>query len=236
MFGEKRHNLQEAPSVREKTVWEDLGLPELKRTMDGAKGSIEWRTEHNGIRLRFVIDVARTESDATNRLASVDIHGFDENASPEGMMTFKAACNRNQPGIYYDPQRNSREDKQTHTYWQVYYRRVEKAYRHNGLGTFGIELLEKLITMIGQRSPQAKGEWIQMDTQLSSVARLIADQEWLKGSGLGDYVSANRPDFHYLPHPKDEQDAFKLIAGVTEELDDVQGQSAPLVRFRKKLE
>lgn len=234
MFGEK---FRQREHQEDRRNWDGLKLPEMQPELEGcSNGQTEWKTEHRGIKLRFLINVTRQEVDYSPRKASIDIYGYDEESQdPERAMTFKLACNENSPAHYYDSSRNSPDDRNKHTYWQVYYRRVEKDYRRKGLGTLGVQLLEKLVMMMGEKDPKVKGEWIQMDTQLSSVARLIAGHEWLNQSGFGEYVSQDRPDFGYLPHEKDQQDAFKLIAGIGEELNDVVGKNIPQVRFRKQI-
>lgn len=234
MFGERFRRQEDAPDGGK---WDGLALPEMGPTVEGcSNGQGEWRTERNGLKLRFWFQVSRQEVDYSTRKASVDFYCYDENGKDtERIATFKLACNEDSPGKYYDSSRNSDEDKGIHRFWQVYYRRVEKDYRHKGLGTLGVQLMERLVAMMGEKDPAVKGEWIQMDTQLASVARLISDHEWLKRSGLGEYADESRPDFGYLPHPKDVQDAYKLITGVSEELNDVVGKNVPQVRFRKQL-
>jgi len=130
------------------------------------------------------------------------------------------------------PREYSGGDKTKHRYWNFFNRLVYKTQRQQGLAEYSILAVEDLIRKLAEKYPTMQYEWIQMDTKLTSVSRLIVDQEWLKEHGLGHLAKKHGTDFHYLPHPRDTERAIALLqASLVERKDS--SEAVPPVRYIK---
>lgn len=126
-------------------------------------------------------------------------------------------------------------DKKEHVYWRIYTRRVDESLRGSGIGSTCLEAYEQICRGIGDVYPSLKAEWITISTRLTSLTRLLIDQDWLKTHGLSEYARGGKTDFGYIPQPKDEKNVSLVLSAGTEELQDVTDKNTPEIELRKML-
>lgn len=124
------------------------------------------------------------------------------------------------------------DDGKAHDYWHIYTRFVEKELRHKGLGSAMINAFEEVTRRIESEHSEMKAEWIEFNTYLASLTKMLISQEWLKEQGMEVFAKHSDRDFGYLPYKEDRDQVVSILKSKTEELSDVQ-KSAPEVCLYK---
>jgi GNAT superfamily N-acetyltransferase len=128
------------------------------------------------------------------------------------------------------PHKKQYQDFDTKPFWNITYRMVEKPYRRQGYGELALRLSEEVIEKLRAESQFTANE-IHIQTSLGALARLIVDKTWLKSHNLSDLSSPNKPDFHFIPHPADTQEAINLLHRQESDLMEISNKSLPDVKF-----
>lgn len=124
-------------------------------------------------------------------------------------------------------------DNKKHRYWLSVYRKMEKDFRGHGLGAKIMTAIEEFIRQLALKYPELTPEWLQVNTGLSSVVRLIIEQEWLKEHGLEEF-GTDRRNLGYVPFKADETEAILLLKKKVENIWGPAYGSGSVVRFVKK--
>jgi hypothetical protein len=120
-------------------------------------------------------------------------------------------------------------------FWNTTYRMVEKEERGKGYGELALRLIKETVEKFN-RETQLRGEYINIDSALSSLSRLIIDQQWLQDHGLGNLSKKSTQDLHFKPHPADEERAIELLQGSKVDLTDLNKFGGKDVKFIYRLE
>ncbi|MDF1497289.1 MAG: hypothetical protein P1P90_04475 [Patescibacteria group bacterium] len=167
--------------------------------------------------------------------ADISIESYDPELDEfEGRMSsFKAVLNNDKNSRF----QHLTSDKKFHPHWQIHTRRIDKSLRHKGFGGLNMKLLEQIIRQITEQYPDLGADWIELDTRLGSISNLIVDPNWLeKIADQEDAALIKRSqnknlNLGYIPHPQDTENAKKILAQTTEELDE--SEAALSVTFIK---
>lgn len=128
-----------------------------------------------------------------------------------------------------------RFDDAEHCYCHIGTRRIEKEHRRKGLGETCLATFEDLVRKIGKAYPDLRSEWLQLDTSLASLSRLISDPGWLRENRLPDLISPSGRNLGFRPFSVDIPTARMIVQQKTEEVADIVGRHLPQVRFFKKI-
>lgn len=112
---------------------------------------------------------------------------------------------------------------------------VEESQRGKGYGELAPKIIKEIVEKFNHET-DLKGDYINIDTALSSLARLIVDQNWLKNHNLSHLVKTSKEDLNFIPHPADEARAIKLLEGTTTELKNLMNTGAKDLKFIRKLD
>lgn len=212
----------------------DLSIPEGE---DSIKKQLESQVIVGGnfYKERVVIECER--SNPQSGIIAVELY----DSSGERALAFEGTLLHDRPSQYSsDKTKYTKADSDIHSYWRVYYRRVLPEARNRGLGQFGVEQFEQVVEKTAEKNPGLGAEWIEYDTRLASLVKLLIDQKWLKDHGLEKFASSSGRDLGYVPHPKDEDLIAKVLANGAIKLHDLdvlekEGVSTPQVRMIKTL-
>ncbi len=120
-------------------------------------------------------------------------------------------------------------------FWNTSYRMVEESQRGKGYGELALRVIKEIVEKFNHET-DLKGEYINIDTALSSLARLIVDQDWLKEHDLEHLAKKSSKNLKFIPHPNDEARAIKLLQGSSADLHDIMGSNVKDVKFIRKLD
>jgi hypothetical protein len=123
----------------------------------------------------------------------------------------------------------------TQPFWNITYRMVDEEQRGKGYGELALRIIKEIAEKINHES-DLKGAYINIDTSLSSLARLIVDNNWLIEHGLGHLAKKSKTDLKFIPHPADEAEAVKLLQGSAVDLHDLMGTQINDVKFIRRLD
>lgn len=125
------------------------------------------------------------------------------------------------------------DDGRSHAFWHIYTRFVEKEYRHKGLGSATLQAFEQTIDRIETVYSQLGGEWIEFNTYLSSLTKILISQDWLKRHHLERFAKRFGEDFGYIPQQDDEKIIEQILEAGSEGLEDVKNKNNPEVCLYK---
>lgn len=133
------------------------------------------------------------------------------------------------------PHKEKYADLKNKPFWNISYRMVEPGSRGKGYGEVALKLTDEVINRI-QQETDLRGEYIGVDTALTSVSRLIVDQHWLERHDLSHLKNSGGRDLHFIPHPADTDGAIDLLQNSTEGLKDIMKSGVKDVKFIRPLD
>jgi GNAT superfamily N-acetyltransferase len=234
-----------APSseeIEDKLLPEDFKLPDLSKLSPEEfcrEASFNFPFNYNGKKIFCQIRITRS-ADLDNQRShppakhvfplSIRVGGFVENPDENPFDQIFGFT------VYYTegefPHKEQYQNLGTKPFWNITYRMVEKPYRRQGYGELALRLSEEVIEKLRAESQFTANE-IHIQTSLGALARLIVDKTWLKEHNLSDLTSPNKPDFHFIPHPADAQEAINLLHRQESDLMEISNKSLPDVKFIK---
>ncbi len=133
------------------------------------------------------------------------------------------------------PHKEKYADLKSKPFWNISYRMVEPDERGKGYGELALKLIDEVIAKI-EKETDLQGEYISIDTALSSLAMLIVDQDWLKQHGLEQLKNGGKRNLKFMPHPADANRVIELLQGSTQELRDIMNSGIKDVKFIRRLD
>ena len=203
------------PQTSGKLLPVEFALPEMEMVPGKELGpiNIPFVVEYRGLRLDNNLILKLVNQDNSSHLARLMLK---VTISDEIAAEFTATIHNSQSR---PEQHGVKPDNDKHKYLTIDYRKVYPDYRKQGLGEYGIRVMEELSDRVATKWPDMEFEWIQINTQLASMARLIIDQNWTREHNLAEFGSANR-DLGYIPYKDDEYQVPSLLESATEEVED----------------
>lgn len=119
-------------------------------------------------------------------------------------------------------------------YFGIWNRKVGSNYRGKGLGTRAILTMEQLATKFSQEQGQ-KFKGFVIETGVAAVARMIADQGWLKKKHLDKFLREDGTNLAYIPKG-DEQEIVRLLSDQSVDVFDVPRSDYKQIKFIKSIE
>lgn len=196
--------------------------------------SISFSVEFKGKAYEGMIEVSRFREANFETANGAPIGRLDlklyktEDGERERVSSFKSVLNHAYIFDTYGP-----KDEQPHLYWNIHNRMIsDESLRGMGFGKVNLALMEEGMKKMAQAMGGVQPEWIQIPTRLGALANMIVDREWLAEvltQPDREFTENSRLDakadsmgmFHYVPHPKQEDEALRLLGARTQSLDEI---------------
>lgn len=193
----------------------------------GYIGSKRFTVSYNGVNFAGLLEITESTDPESSKLAEMTI---ELHSNETVVAKFRSIFRYDDASTF---EHGISSDRKTHKYWISQHREIDKRYRGIGLGELLMRLWEQIADQIAVTNPKLKPEWLQVNTSLGSVAKLIIDQEWLRQHNLERYGSPKR-NLGYMPFRDDEQKVPILLESAIEDIEDPRYYTSVNVRFFKR--